>query len=61
MASTRSAGLDEGFGDPRAVTEIDLDLPEGGWMASSVRSRWLAIGSFLRRVRRGVPIPTLEQ
>ncbi len=61
MAPTRSAGLDEGFGDLPAVTEIDLDLREGGWMGLSVRSPWLAIESLLRRVRRGVPIPTLEQ
>lgn len=61
MASTRTTGPTEGFGDLRAVTEIDLDLPEGGWMGSSVRSRCLAVGSFLRRVRPGVPIPTLKQ
>lgn len=61
MASIRSAGLTKDFGDLRAVNEIDLDLPEGGWMGSSVRSLWLAIGPFLRRVRRGVLVPTLRQ
>jgi ABC-type multidrug transport system ATPase subunit len=30
MASIRTAGLTKDFGDLRAVSEIDLDLPEGG-------------------------------
>ncbi len=30
MASIRTSGLTEDFGDLRAVNEIDLDLPEGG-------------------------------
>jgi ABC-2 type transport system ATP-binding protein len=30
MASIRTAGLTQDFGDRRAVNEIDLDLPEGG-------------------------------
>lgn len=61
MAPTRSAGLNEGSGDLRAITEIDLDLPDGGWTGSSVRALRLAIGSYLRRARRGVQVPTLKQ
>ena len=30
MASIRTSGLTKDFGDLRGVSEIDLDLPEGG-------------------------------
>jgi ABC-type multidrug transport system ATPase subunit len=30
MASIRTSGVTEDFGDLRAVNQVDLDLPEGG-------------------------------
>lgn len=43
MASIRPDRLAEDSGDLRAVNEIDVNRPHGGWMGPSVRSPWLAI------------------
>ena len=61
MASTRPAGLDEGFGDLRALSEIDLDLPDGGWMGAPVRSDGWPPGRTFGGRAEAVPVPTLKQ
>lgn len=59
MASIRASGLTKDFGDLRAVSDVDLDLPEGGvagFVGPIGAGKSTTIRMLLPRCRREEPV-----